>query len=142
MIKIEKYGTSCTFKLYDFTACPSELHDVPIDLLDLFINYYTNGCASVWFDEEMGRQFTFTITPFYIYIIDRNVNVILYEHEIYDEIVDNFAKELIDDIESNFNECRMFSEYDPSEMIKHGDRIKRRIKKLKHLINEASKYEI
>ena len=42
-----------SFELGDFKGSPSYLTDVPVDLLDAFINYHTKGYGVAVFDEEV-----------------------------------------------------------------------------------------
>lgn len=56
MIYNPRFGW-CNFKLGTFFGTPSYLTDVPVDLLDAFINYYEKGSGTVVFDEE-GSHFT------------------------------------------------------------------------------------
>ena len=44
------------------------LTDVPVDLLNAFIQYHETGAGAVWFDEE-GTEFTLVITPYALFII-------------------------------------------------------------------------
>mgnify|MGYP003294744881 CR=1 FL=1 len=100
----------CNFKLGKFVGYPSYLHDTPIDLLDAFINYYENGYGVVCVDEE-GTEFTFVLTHYNIFIIHEKRRTILYEFP--HMRVDDLAKELLNDIESNLDGwCYEFLAYD------------------------------
>ena len=99
MIKNPRHGW-CDFELGDFTGLASYLTDVPADLLDAFITYYTKGYGVVQFDEE-GSLFTLVLARYdpSIYIIEDRKNIIL--HDFSHMNPDDLAKELINDIESN-----------------------------------------
>ena len=51
MISNPRFGW-CNFELGDFKGSPSYLTDVPVDLLDAFIDYHTKGYGVAVFDEE------------------------------------------------------------------------------------------
>lgn len=111
MISNPKHGW-CDFKIEDnnnniFFGTPSYITNVPVDLLQAFLDYKTNGQGMVWFDEE-GTEFTLVLNPYSIYIIAENEDC---EGRLYDfsELnIDNLIKELIQDIESNLFEWSMF----------------------------------
>ena len=64
MISNPRFGW-CNFELGDFKGYPSYLTDVPVDLLDAFIDYHTKGYGVAVFDEE-GSYFKITPTVFRI----------------------------------------------------------------------------
>ena len=99
MISNPKYGW-CDFELGDFKGTPSYLTDVPMDLLDAFIDYYTRGYGAAFFDEE-GSEFTLLLMWYSIYIIEEKDDVKL--HVFYDLNVSDLAKEVIADIETNLD---------------------------------------
>ena len=51
MISNPKNGW-CNFDLKSFHGTPSYLTNVPIDLLNAFIQYHATGVGIAWFDEE------------------------------------------------------------------------------------------
>ena len=69
MITNPKYGW-CDFELGNFKGSPSYLTDVPIELLDAFLDYHIKGYGVAIFDEE-GSWFTLVMTEYNlgIYII-------------------------------------------------------------------------
>ena len=67
MITNPEYGW-CNFELGNFKGTPSYLTDVPVDLLEAFIEYHTKGMGAAWFDDE-GAEFTLVITPYSLFII-------------------------------------------------------------------------
>ena len=99
MISNPKNGW-CNFKLGDFEGTPSYITNVPIDLLDAFIDYYTRGYGLAYFDEE-GSEFTLLLTWYGVYIIEEKDNV--KSHIFYDLNISNLAKEVIADIETNLD---------------------------------------
>lgn len=133
MISNPKHGW-CNFKLRTFEGSPSYTTDVPVDLLDAFIDYYTTGRGMAWFDEE-GAGFTLVITPYSLFIIEERGIPIL--HDFSEMIVEKLAKELINDIESNLNgwavEFTIASD-DIEEIKLHRDTIRQKIAKLKKLL--------
>ena len=71
MISNPQYGW-CYFKLGNFEGHPSYLTDVPVDILDAFISYHTNGCGIAYFDEE-GTDFMLILSPYLAFIIEENL---------------------------------------------------------------------
>ena len=126
MISNPKNGW-CNFKLGDFEGTPSYITDVPIDLLDAFIDYYTRGYGLAYFDEE-GSEFTLLLTWYGVYIIDEKDNV--KSHVFYDLNISDLAKEVIADIETNLDGwCNDFMYYSFSK-----EDLNERLEKLKNMI--------
>ena len=113
----------CRFEIGSFTGSPSYLEDVPVNTLMAFINYYKNGCGSVWYDEE-GSSFTLILTPYSVYVIEEKDEPVLHDFSD-DTSIDNLAQELIADIESCVDDWAMFTtDYDDvNEIEKHKDKI-------------------
>lgn len=125
MISNPKCGW-CNFKLGAFEGAPSYLTDVPIDLLDAFIDYHHKGMGMAWFDEE-GSWFTFVVTPYSLFVIEERDKQIL--HDLSEIKVEDLEKELISDIEDDLDAWANFMISDDFENnIQH---IKQRIEKLK-----------
>ena len=111
MISNPKHGW-CDFMLSDekdnlFVGTPSYVTNVPVDLLQAFLDYKTNGQGMAWFDEE-GTEFTLALNPYSMFVIAENEEG---EGRLYDfsELnIDNLIKELIQDIESDLDECSVF----------------------------------
>lgn len=134
MISEPKHGWS-TFKLGDFEGTPSYLTDVPLDLLDAFLDYHYKGMGMAWFDEE-GTEFTLVINPYSLFIIaERDENPVLYD---FSELnVSDLEKELIKDIEKDLNGWSEFlTTDDREEMMQHRNDIRQRIAKLREHIKE------
>ncbi len=70
----------CEFQLGNFRGTPSFLTDVPIELLEAFLNYKLTGRAMVWFDEE-GSEFTLVMNPYSIFIIEEKEESVLHDIE-------------------------------------------------------------
>ena len=134
MISNPKHGW-CNFKLGNFQGSPSYLTDVPVDLLDAFIDYYTKGYGVAVFDEE-GSYFTLLLTRYNwgIFIIEETNDSILYDFS--DMNSDNLAKELISDIENDLTGwvVEFVVDDDQEEITQHRNEIRQRIAKLKTLI--------
>lgn len=110
MISNPSYGW-CDFKLGTFEigifeATPSYLTNVPMDLLNCFIEYYRIGCSCTFFDCE-GSEFILVLNNYNTYIIfeDECANSTLYLS--YKRIKD-LAKELIEDIKSNIEKWSLW----------------------------------
>ena len=131
MITNPKYGW-CNFELGNFKGTPSCLTDVPVDLLEAFIEYHTKGMGAAWFDEE-DAEFTLVITPYSLFIIEEKDKPVL--HDFSEMQIDKLEKELIDDIEKDLDGWSEFiiSE-DREEILAHRDEIIRKINVLKEVI--------
>lgn len=90
----------CEFHMGDFTGNPSYLTDVPIELLEAFLNYKLTGRAMVWFDEE-GSEFTLVMNPYSIFIIEEKEESVL--HDI-DRPAGELLEELLSDVEDHLDE--------------------------------------
>lgn len=131
MIANPKYGW-CNFELGNFKGTPSCFTDIPVDLLEAFIEYHTKGMGAAWFDEE-GAEFTLVITPYSLFIIEEKDKPVL--HDFSEMQIDKLEKELIDDIEKDLDGWSEFiiSE-DREKILAHRDEIIRKIDVLKEMI--------
>lgn len=130
MISSPKYGW-CDFDLRSFHGTPSYLTDVPVDLLNVFIQYHTTGTGIAWFDEER-TEFTLVITPYSLFIIEEKGKSIL--HDFSEIKINNLEKELIEDIEKDLIGWSEFiTSDDREEVIMHRDEIRNKIAMLKEL---------
>ena len=133
MISDPKHGW-CNFKLRTFEGTPSYLTDVPVDLLDAFLDYHYKGMGMAWFDEE-GTEFTLVITPYSLFVIEEKDKPIL--HDFSEMKIENLEKELISDIESDLEGWAEFTtDEDDEEKLQHKNEIRQRIAKLKRYLNK------
>ena len=132
MISNPKHGWS-NFDLKTFHGTPSYLTDVPVDLLNAFIQYHTTGTGIAWFDEE-GTEFTLVITPYSLFVIEEKNQPVL--HDFSEINIDNLEKELIEDIEKDLIGWSEFITSDNrEEVIMHRDEIRNKIAMLKKIIS-------
>lgn len=132
MISNPKAGW-CYFKLRTFEGSPSYLTDIPVELLEAFIDYHTKGTGIAWFDEE-GTEFTLVLTPYSLFIIEERDKLIL--HDFSEMNIDNLEKELIEDIEKDLVGWSEFiTSDDREEVIQHRDEIRRKIAMLKEFVS-------
>ena len=130
MISNPKHGWS-NFDLKVFHGTPSYLTDVPVDLLNVFIQYHTTGTGIAWFDEE-GTEFTLVITPYSLFVIEEKDKPVL--HDFSEIKINNLEKELIEDIEKDLIGWSEFiTSDDREEVIMHRDEIRNKIAMLKEL---------
>lgn len=121
----------CDFDLRTFHGTPSYLTDIPVDLLNAFIQYHSTGTGIAWFDEE-GTEFTLVITPYSLFIIEEKDKPVL--HDFSEMNIDNLEKELIEDIEKDLIGWSDFiTTGDIDEIIIHRDEIRNKIAMLKKL---------
>ena len=134
MITNPHYGW-CDFKLGNFEGHPSYLTDVPVDLLDAFIDYHEKGSGVAWFDEE-GTEFTLIITPYSMFVIEEKEAPVL--HDFSEIKFIEVEKELINDIENNINGwSQEFVTSDDEEEIKlHRDEIRQKLAILKQYVKK------
>lgn len=130
MISNPKHGW-CNFDLKSFHGSPSYLTDVPVDLLNAFIQYHTTGTGIAWFDEE-GTEFTLVITPYSLFVIEEKDKPVL--HDFSEIKINNLEKKLIEDIEKDLIGWSEFiTSDDREEVIMHRDEIRNKIAMLKEL---------
>lgn len=132
MISDPKHGW-CNFKLRTFEGTPGYLTDVPVDLLEAFIDLHTKGTGIAWFNEE-GTEFTLVLTPYSLFIIEEKDKPVL--HDFSEMNIDNLEKELVNDIESNLDEWANFTTDDiDDEISEHKAEIIRKLEILKTIKN-------
>lgn len=130
MISNPRYGW-CNFELGDFKGSPSYLTDVPVDLLDAFLDYHRKGSGVAVFDEE-GLYFTLLLTQYNwgIYIIEEKDYPVL--HNLCDFSIEDLEEELINDIERDLNGWSNFiTDDDQEEIMQHRNEIRERLIRLK-----------
>lgn len=97
----------CKLRIDDFVGIPSYITDVPVDLLTAFIDYYKKGIGAAYFDEE-GTEFNLLLSDYSIYIIQVNFEGKPILRYFPDVNVDDLAKELFIDINSNIDSWSRF----------------------------------
>ena len=128
MISNPKNGW-CDFRLRTFTGNPSYLTDVPVDLLQAFIDYHQKGHGMAWFDEE-GTEFSLVITPYSLFIIEEKDTPVL--HDFSEMFLEKIEKELIDDIEKDLDGWANYATSDnPKHVQIHRDNIVSKLAELK-----------
>ena len=131
MITNPKYGW-CNFELGNFKGTPSCLTDVPVDLLEAFIDLHTKGTGIAWFDEE-GTEFTLVLTPYSLFIIEEKDKPVL--HDFSEMKIENLEKELIEDIEKDLvGWSESIASDDREEVVLHRDEIRQKIAMLKEIM--------
>ena len=93
MIQNNRHGWG-TFQLGNFTGRISYIEDVPVDLLQAFIDWREKGSGCAWIDEE-GTEFTFVLTPYSMFVISERNNTELFNLSEFK--FEEIEKELIDD---------------------------------------------
>lgn len=132
MISDPKHGW-CNFELRTFEGTPSYLTDVPVDLLEAFIDLHTKGTGIAWFDEE-GTEFTLVLTPYSLFIIEEKDKPVLYDFS--EMKIENLEKELIEDIENDLVGWSEFiTDDDREEVMQHRNEIRQKITILKEFVN-------
>lgn len=131
MISNPEHGW-CDFDLSDFHGHPSYLTDVPVDLLQAFIDLHEKGSGMAWFDEE-GTEFSLVLTPYSMFIIEEKDNPVLYDYS--ETILSQLEKELIDDIRRDIGawacfECGLDSD----------DEFQQKAIEIQNLMKELEKY--
>lgn len=122
MISNPKHGW-CDFMLSDkkdnlFVGTPSYTTNVPIDLLQAFLDYKIKSQGMAWFDEE-GAEFTLVLNPYSMFIISESEDEFAELIDFNEVKIDDLIKELIKDIESDLSEWSKFDcDCDDEEKIK------------------------
>lgn len=136
MISNPKFGW-CKFELGDFNGTPSYITDMPVDLLDAFIDYHTKGYGMAWFNEE-GTEFTLVINPYSLFIIEEKDNPVL--HDFSEMKIDDLEKELILDIERDLDGWANFGPDDNEKVIlQYKNKIIQKLNELKFVITKKEK---
>lgn len=137
MISNPKHGW-CDFMLSDekdnlFVGTPSYVTNVPVDLLQAFLDYKIKGRGIAWFDEE-GTEFTLVLNPYSMFVIAENEHTELIDFSKVK--IDDLIKELIQDIESYLIGWSMFycSCYDEEEIKANRELIRNLICQLKEYL--------
>ena len=104
----------CDFTLGNFKARLSYLTDVPIDLLDAFVDYYAKGKGVAYFDTE-GTYLTLVLSQYTqdIFLIEDADELVL--HTFPDIHINTLCDDLISDIENDFEKWCHFSTSDDED---------------------------
>ena len=138
MISILEAGW-CKLKIGDFVGIPSYITDVPVDLLTAFIDYYKKGIGAAYFDEE-GTEFNLLLSDYSIYIIQVNFEGKPILRYFPDVNINDLAKELFIDINSNIDSWAYFSaSCDQRTKWESKDKLLTLTKKLRELINNHAR---
>lgn len=125
-----------TFKLGNFTGRLSYIEDVPVDLLQSFIDWHDKGSGCAWIDEE-GTEFTLVLTPYSAYVIVERGGVELID--LSELKIEEIEKELIDDIENDFEGwVKFMTSDDIDDVMNHREAIQNHLWLLKELGNNGS----
>lgn len=132
MFSKPRYGWSDVF-IGDFKGRCSYLTDVPVDILNAFINAIKYDLpASVFFEEE-GSEFTLVSSRYNTYIISDREETKLYQSEI---SIFELAKEVISDIETNLDEWIDWMNYQDYDSKERTFLLSSKIEELKKLVQK------
>lgn len=106
----------CDFQLGAFEGHPSYITDVPIDLLQAFLDFHEKGSGSVWLDEEDRGGFSFVLNPYAMYVIEERDQVRFWDLTTLNPVA--VELELIADISSRLPEWALFSSFSPELVTK------------------------
>lgn len=128
MLSKPEYGWS-TLTIRDFTADVSDLEDIPFRWLKTALFGMKNYVPVTWHINEEGSDCHIVIFDFMVYIIADRDDITLCSYEIKScEMI----QELVDDMETYFEEWTMWDPYRPFE-----DNYSRRRVELRTLIEEV-----
>lgn len=96
----------CNFHIGDFYGTPSYTTNVPLDLMQAFIDYGNFGEGVAWFNEK-GSSFTLVLSQDGVFVIHitKEAKTEFYEAT---EPVDALKKELVRDIKGHFDDWAKF----------------------------------
>ena len=132
MFSKPRYGWS-DVSLGNFKGRCSYLTDVPVDILNAFINAIKYDLpASVFFEEE-GSEFILVSSLYNTYIISDRKETKLYQSEI---SIFELAKEVISDIETNLDEWIDWMNYQDYDSKERTFLLSSKIEELKKLVQK------
>ena len=99
MINNPKHGW-CDFQMGDFTGHPSYLTDVPVELLEGFLDGLLTHRRNIYFDQE-GTTFVLVLSPDGVYIIEEKDEPVL--HTFPDLTIKSLAREAAADVERDMD---------------------------------------
>ena len=126
----------CNFDIVNFHGTPSYLTDVPVDILNAFIQYHKTGMGMAWFNEE-GTEFTLVLTPYSFFVIEERDEPKLYDFSFKVDIK-NLEKDLLHELKNNIDEwAKFFSYVDDSAVKKHKNEINKKILELEEILSTS-----
>lgn len=131
MLSNPKHGW-CNFELGKFRGNPSYLTDVPLDILEMCINYKKKNASICYFDEE-GSDFVLIFANGEVYVIATREDSMLYRFP--ETTPEALIEEIILDIERNLDlwNAEFTIEEDSDEIEKHKSEIIQKLEELKSL---------
>ena len=131
MLSNPEYGW-CNFELGEFKGSPSYLTDVPVDILEMCIDYKKKNASICYFDEE-GSDFVLIFANGEVYIIATREDSMLYKFP--ETTPEALIEEIILDIERNLDlwDAEFTIEENPNEIEKHKLKIIQKLEELKSL---------
>ena len=131
MLSKPNYGWT-NINLGSFNGRGSYLTDIPLDCLNSFINALKYSLpASIHFDEE-GSEFILTADFSGVYIISEREKTELIKIEI--QFLD-LINEVVKDIEDNFNDWLLWTDYYEEHPLKDNEGLKIRKNNMENKIN-------
>lgn len=131
MFSKPKYGWT-NINLGDFKGRGSYLTDIPLDCLNSFINALKCSLpASIYFDEE-GSEFILVADFNGVYIISEREKTELIKIDI--DFLD-LIKEVIKDIEDNFNDWLLWMDYYEEHSLNNNEALKIRKNSIENKLN-------
>ena len=131
MLSNPEYGW-CNFELGEFKGSPSYLTDVPVDILEMCIDYKKKNASICYFDEE-GSDFVLIFANGEVYVIATREDSMLYRFP--ETTPEALIEEIILDIERNLDlwDAEFTIEENPNEIEKHKLKIIQKLEELKSL---------
>lgn len=127
MIEFGSYGWG-NFECDEFSGRFSYLEDTPIDLLHAFECYLEKHIPVAIYMDEEGSSWILVLTHYSVYVIVERDDTNLIEINI---LPDDFIREILYDIENQFEETVLWISYDPDEDLQQ------RKRKIAELLNRC-----
>ena len=123
----------CKFELGEFKGSPSYLTDVPLDILEMCINYKKKNASICYFDEE-GSDFVLIFANGEVFIIATREDSMLYQFP--DCTPEKLIQEIISDIEKDFElwNIEFTIDDDNDEIEKHKEEMRKKLETLKKMM--------
>ena len=122
----------CNFELGEFKGSPSYLTDVPLDILEMCIDYKKKNASICCFDEE-GSDFVLIFANGEVFIIAAREDSMLYKFP--ETTPEALIKEIVLDIERDLElwNAEFTMEEEHNEIKKHKLKIIQKVEELKGL---------